>query len=598
QLAFWVTNDGLYTLDLDTNNASKVLDLPGTGTWGPGGYEFVYSPDMQWIAYTKKSPRGAVDIWIMPAKGGKSINVTKLNASHSDMQWSPDGKYLFFLSNRNGNGLYALPLKREEVPAEDVQMKFDAPKDKAAVKFDIDFQDSETRIRKLVTLDPIENLKLSPDGNFYYLSNKELWSASYDGKELKRRTNIGGVSNFEITADGKKIVLIKAGTIQLLDLSNDSVTPFNFIANFERDTRLEQKAAFKQYWRTFNRLFYDQNFHGRDWKAIHDRYEPLLDGVAVRQEFDELLVMMVGELEASHTEVWSNGGPQPPTTPFLGFYFDYSYDGPGIRIKEVPERAPGSYAKTQLKPGEYVMAVNGKDIRLDEYLFKMLNDFAGKDIELTVNSVPTKSGARKVTYKAINPFEWRELDYRNQIQRMREEVDRLSGGRIAYVQIPGMGGENQEQFEREFYEYADGKEAAIIDVRGNGGGNVGDTLATWLAVKPFAFTTARRSDIRETPDHSWGKPTVVLSNENVFSNGETFTYCAKKLGFGTVIGMPTPGYVIWTDEFDMVNGSVGRIPGAGYYRIDGTTLENDGEKPDITVDMTLEDWEAKRDPQL
>ncbi|MDH7568200.1 MAG: S41 family peptidase [Armatimonadota bacterium] len=601
-VAFWASGAkaGLYTVPVEGGEAKCVLDLPGTGGWGPGGREFSFSPDMQWVAFTRVLERGVTGLWIAPAAGGAPINVSRMNASYRMPVWSKDGKYLFFQSNRAGDGLYALPLRREDARSDDLEMKWVLPKEKGAVRCDIDFQDANLRIRRHGSQIPQGSLAQGPDGTLYFLSGGDAWSLSYDGKEAKRLTATGGYSILRVQEDGKRLMLVKDGGLQLLTLGGaNPVAGVTFSAEWERDLRLERKAAFIQFWRAYDRSFYDENFHGRDWAAIRDRYEPLLEGVGTRDEFATVLSMMVGELEASHSEVQAAPGTaKSPSTPHLGFTFDYSWAGPGIRVKEVPERAPGSFERTRISPGEYVLAVNGREVRLDEYLFRTLNDFYGKDVELLVNKTPDVNGARKVTYKALSSGEWNDIAYRNRIDRLRKEVETRSKGRIGYVHLSGMGVSNQQQFEREFYEHAVGKDAMIVDVRFNGGGNIADDLTTWLAIRPYEVHRARYSPPEPMPSRAWDKPMVVLHNEFSLSNAEMFPYDMKQTGLATLVGMPTPGYVIWTSSFTLLDGTRARMPGRGVWRRDGTPMENLGQKPDIQVDLTAEDWIAQRDPQL
>lgn len=601
QIAFWVAGSkgGLFTMPIDGGEAKKLLDLPGTGAWGSGGREFSFSPDMQWLAFTKRAQYGTLDIWLMPAKGGTPVNVTRLNASHTQLRWSPDCKALFFQSDREGPGLYVLPLKKDDTPRDELDMKLQMPADKSQPKVEIDFQDIELRIRKHSSQNPDEDLAIGNDGTLYFLSGGDAWSVSYNGKETKRLTSGGGCGELRLQADGKKLLLIRNGALNLLTLApNNPIANVAFSAVWDHDVNLERRAAFTQFWRGYNRTFYDENFHGRNWDAIRARYEPLLDGAGTREEFAIILNMMVGELECSHSEVSTGEGHRGPTTPHLGFTIDTTYDGPGLRIKDVPQRSPGSYEKTKLNPGEYVLQVNGKDVRADEYLYRTLNDRNGKDLELLVNKTASKDGARKVTYKALSWGEWDEIDYRNRLQARRQEVEKRSGGKVAYIHIRGMGGSNQTQFLREFYEYVIGKEAVIVDVRFNGGGNIADTLTSWLALKPYAMNRPRGGMVEVVPDRSWDKPMAVLINEASFSNAEMFPYDMKQTLGATLVGMPTPGYVIWTTGFPLVDGTVARMPGSGVWRKDGTPLEDNGQQPDIRVDLTADDWDAGRDPQL
>lgn len=606
-VGFWVagpagekTTGGLYVKPAAPDRAGiapkQILALPRAlqGDWA-------WSPDMKWIAYTRRGIESdGYNIWIAPASGaGTPVNVTRLNASHTLPTWSPDGKYLFFASNREGGGLYVLPLKPEEARADELEIKFEKPKT-TPVPVEIDFEDTPQRIRRVTTQFPEADLSITPDGVIFFVSEGDAWSCSYDGKEVKRLSTGGGVRNLRPSPDGKKLFFYRSGGLFTLSVGGSNPqTPVTFNAIWERNVQGERRAAFNEFWRNYNTRFYDNHFHGRDWAKIRERYEPLLDAVGTRDEFATLLGMMVGELEASHSEVGAApGGPPSPQTRYLGVYFDYGYAGPGIRVRDVPKRAPGAYAKTRIKPGEYIVAIDNKAVSLNEDLFKLLNDKGDRDFELLVNAEPTRKGARTVKFKALTWGEWEDIHYRNRIERLRKTVEQKTNGRVAYVHIAGMGGSNLTQFDRELYEYADGKDAVIIDVRFNGGGNISDTVINWLGIAPYGTYRGRDDFPRPAPDRGWTKPVVVLMNEHSYSNAEMFPYGIRAHDAARLVGMPTPGYVIWTSGWNLVDGTSARMPGAGVFRADGSNMENNGERPDVRVPFSNEDWLAERDPQL
>lgn len=605
-LTFWVRGPvekegrgGLYIKALEPDKAGlpvrRVVAVPGAVQG-----DYAVSPDDKWIAYTRKNAESnGWNVWIAPLDGSRPpANVTRLNAWHAMPRWSPDGKYLFFGSNRDGDGLYVLPLRPEEARADELDAKFEKPT--APVVIAIDWEDTAQRVRKVAAQMPGDDLQLSDQGQIFFVSGGDAWSSSYDGKELKKLTSGGGVESLRAAPDGKTLFFRRNGA--LFTLKNEGSFPTTavaFSAAWERDRQAERRAAFNEFWRQYRSRFYDENFHGRDWSAIRARYEPLLGSVATRDEFATLLNMMVGELEASHTEAGPAPNPVPgPVTRNLGVYFDYAYDGPGIRVRGVPKRAPGAYAKTQIKPGEYIVAVDNKDVTLDQNLFKSLNDKGDRDFELLVNDKPTREGARTVKYKALSGAEWSDVHYRNRVERLRKYVEQKSGGRLAYVHIQGMGGPNQTTFERELYEYAEGKAGVLIDVRFNGGGNISDALINWLGTKPYGTYYPRDGYKQPAPDRGWNKPIVVLMNEHSYSNAEMFPNAMKTAGLARLVGMPTPGYVIWTGGLTLVDGTSARMPGSGVFRKNGSPMENQGETPDVRVELTNEDWLAERDPQL
>ena len=599
QLGFWVsgTEGGLYIWTLATREYHRIVKVPGPQWRGIGGGDFAWSPDMKWIAYSNRGESRAWNIWVVPAKGGEPVNVTHLYAHHSQPTWSPDGKYLFFQSNRDGDGLYALPLVGESIRTTDTDLKFEKPTNSVVVK--IDFENMSRRIRKVTSQTPQADLTVSAEGLILFVSDGDIWSVPYDGKETKRLTTGGGKSQLRLSKDGKKGFYIQNGELYTLGIDSKSSEKVSFTAEWERDVRAERRAAFMQFWRSYHRGFYDPNFHGRDWVAIRNKYEPFLDAVETNEEFAALLQMMVGELECSHSEVTpAPSATSSPVTPQLGFTFDYSYCGAGIRVAKVPIGAPGWYTKTKINDGDYVLAINGKDVSLDENLYQLINDKQDREFEFLVNANPDKQGARTVKYKVLTQEEWNDLNYRNRIDRLRNYVEEKSANKIGYLHISAMGYNNQTQFEREAYEYMVGKEAMVIDVRFNNGGNIADTLIEWLDRKPHGYIRPRDTWPEPSPFHAWDKKIVVVMNEHSYSNAEIFPSALRARGLAKLVGMPTPGYVIWTDGLKLVDGTSARMPQSGAFRLDGTNQENNGEQPDVQVRMSPEDWLADRDPQL
>jgi len=309
QLGFWVAGmeGGLYVRTIAGGEPRRIVKIPGPQWHGIGGGDFAWSPDMKWIAYSNRGESRAWNIWVIPADGGEPINVTHLYAHHSQPTWSPDGKYLFFQSNRDGEGLYALPLVDEPIRTTDTDLKFEKPTNSVTVK--IDFENMSRRIRKVTSQTPQADLTVTPDGLILFIAEGDVWSVPYDGKETKRLTTGGGKSALRLSKDGRKAFYIQSGDLYTMSVDSRSSEKVSFAAEWERDVRAERRAAFMQFWRSYHRGFYDPSFHGRDWAAIRHKYEPLLDAVETNDEFASLLQMMVGELECSHSEVTPASSP-------------------------------------------------------------------------------------------------------------------------------------------------------------------------------------------------------------------------------------------------------------------------------------------------
>lgn len=600
-LAYQVTGKdrGLYTLPIEGGTAKLVIPK------SDGAYAF--SPDMKYVAYVKslvnsgfKPWENTSNVWVREVATGNEVNVSRLNVVDGNPSWSADGKFLYFTSARSGGGIFMVPAQEEEANTTELELKYTKPE--GAVTTNFKFEGAADRIRAFYRGAAFGQGLSDPEkGDLYFLVAGDIWRAGYDGEGARAITAGGGIFGMEFSADGNSINFIRRGTVESVDIRkpNFPTKTLEFRADWVRNITAERKAAFQEFYRVYNQTFYDEFFHRRDWKEIRDRHEPLLDGVAHRREMATVLNMMVGELEASHAEVGpAGGGVAGQSTAHLGFTIDFSYTGAGLRIKEVPRRTPGSFPKTQLKAGEYVMEVNGTPVSADQHLFKLLNNQAGRDITLTVNSTPSTTGARKVTYRAMSGGQFRGIQTENLEQWRREYVEKKSNGRITYVHIAGMGGGNLTQFNQEMWEYVQGKDAVIIDVRENGGGNIADILLDALERRLHMRYQWRNDDEIPGPGQVWGKPTVVMHAESSFSNAEMFPAAMKTLGLATLVGMPTPGYVIYTGGSQLVDGTSIRIPGGGVYRVDGTPLENMGEKPDIQIDLDPDDFFNGRDPQM
>lgn len=608
-LSFWRAGaqGGLYTIPLAGGEPRKVLDRPGNNTVF-GDLDYSWSPDMRYIAFVQRLDRSGyypwesgANIWILDTTTGKRNDVTGVNATNTTPRFSPDGRYLFFRSNRDGDALWILPLKLEDARSTELEIKYEKPT--GPVKVEIDFEDIELRARRVFTQTPSSSLTIDPaNGEILFQSEGDIWKADYSGENLRRITSGGGIGGFQFGDDGNTLAFIRNGTLNTLNLraQNFPIMTVAFRADWTFDQRKIRQAAFNQIWRAFASNFYDPNMHGRDWSAIRKRHEPLLQGVGHRNEMAIVLNQMLGELEASHSEVGAGAGnPPSPTSAHPGFTIDYGYAGPGIRIKEVPKRAPGSYAKTKLEPGEYVVAINGKPVSVDEGLWRdVLNDQVGRDLTFTVSKTPSKEGAREVKYRALSGGEWSQIHYLNRIEARRKYVEDKTDGKLTYIHIAGMGGGNFDAFMRQFWQVIQGKKGAIIDVRDNGGGNISDRLIDVVERVPHSYYQDRDGEALLAPGQTWSLPTVVMHAESSFSNAEMFPYAMKSRRLATLVGMPTPGYVIWTTGLLLVDGSVARMPGAGVYRLDGTPLENMGQQPDVRIDWPTEDYLAGKDPQL
>jgi Tol biopolymer transport system component/C-terminal processing protease CtpA/Prc len=602
KVSFWLAgkDGGLFTVPVGGGSPTRIITRSGS----PKFYN--WSPDGRYVAYSETLLRSGYYYWeatqniyVFDTTTGKSTNITKLSAQHILPTFTPDGRYLLFRSNRSGDGLYALALRPDDFPTTELELKYTKPT--APVKTEIDFDDIENRSRKISTTAPESEILVDPaNGDMYFVNSGDVWKAPFSSEDPKRITQGGGFTGIGWNDDQTRLVAVRNGlpvTVEI-KLPPTPVTPVTFRADWTHDLRKEREAAYNEFWRVYNRRFYDPNFHGRDWTALREKYRKYLPSVGHRNEMATVLNMLVGELESSHSEVSpAAGNPGSQTSAHPGFTFDYSYSGPGIKIKDVPARSPGSYAKSRLLPGEIVLKINGKDVAPDEALWRdVLNEQVGREIALTVQGADGKT--REVRYRALSSGAFAGIVFNYRLEARRKYVEQKSGGKLTYVHIAGMGESEFQRFNQQVWQYAEDKKGLIVDVRNNGGGNTGDRIIDILERQPNSYYQVRDEELQLGPGQALGVPMVVMVAETSYSNAEMFPAAMKSRKLATLVGRPTPGYVIYTNGGRLVDGTVIRIPGTGAYRLDGTPLEDNGVVPDYDVQISVDDYFAGRDPQL
>ncbi|MCW3096746.1 MAG: Tricorn protease [Chthonomonadaceae bacterium] len=613
----------------------SLIKPDGTGEQvvvkGPDVNEFHWSPDSKWLTYMQEDAIRNEDIWIVGVtpdgqamKVGTPLNVSDHPGFNNRPQWFADGKKLAFLSNRyhnrdietiNDNGrytLYTVPLEREKdkfEEDEDAPKPAEKPGEKKkdeTVVVKIDPAEIERRAKQIVGLDEgVGAYSVSPDGktvvfNARSLGTSDLWQVGTDGGAVQRLTTNGtSTGDFEWTPDSSRFYFLSGGAIHWLPRGGGAMGTVGFTVRMEIDRLVDYKATFDEAWQILNDRYYDPKFHGADWNAQRQKYRDKVDYVTVRPDFNYLMTELLGELNSSHTGF--NGGASRPAreTGYLGIWHDDAYEGPGIKVKTVLHRSPADHEESLLKAGDYILSIDGQDVKADSTYDKAMAEKVGRTVTLLVNSKPDKIGARTVKIKPISSGTWRNLLYEKWLDERRATVEKSSGGRLGYLHVPDMGDAARNRFERELFSVGQRKEGMIIDLRFNNGGDTHDSLLKILERNRHYFTFAPRTEAPfPQPERAYTKPIILLVNEFALSDAEVFTDGFKELKLGKVLGTPTMGWIIFTSGTGLLDGSFMRIPFMGCYTLDGRDMENWGVPPDILVENTPAAYLAGHDTQL
>ena len=370
------------------------------------------------------------------------------------------------------------------------------------------------------------------------------------------------------------------------------------------DPRAEWRQMFNETWRIERDFLYDPNTHGLSIPKIEARYKPYLDGLASREEFTYLSIEMLGEITIGHMFV--SGPHAPDTAPKTGLLgADYTVENGRYRIAKIlggqnwtpglasPLTLPGVY----VKQGEYLLAVNGRQLLATDNIYQAFNGTAGMQTVLHVGSTPDGKDARDVTVVPIPDEDGlRNIDW---VESNRHKVDELSGGKVAYVYMPNTGGSGYDSFNRYFYAQLD-KQALVLDERWNEGGFIADYVVDVLKRFPLSGAIERDGKPIHDPVGAIFGPKVMLINQNSGSGGDAMPWYFRKAGIGKLIGTRTWGGLVGIGGFpSLLDGGGVTAPRYAIYGLHGDwEVENHGILPDITVDLLPKDVAAGQDQQL
>ena len=644
QIAFWENRGTLRVMDAKGKNVKTAMDGKFVYSYSDGDIDFTWSPDSKWLlsSYIGVGGWNNSDIALVNASGNGEIhNLTESGYNESNAKWVLDGKAMLFCSDRAGyrshgswgaeydaylmffdleayeryrmnkeeralakENMTEKEKKKEEKKEEKEKKEMEKPEAKEMEPLKFDLENCRDRIVRLtVTPSFLGDILLDKDGeNIYYNvafeKGMDLWHR--DLMTGNTELLIKNVGNGEMMFDKsyKEIYLAADGGIKKVTPQSKAVKNIEFEAQFNYQPYKERAYMFDHVWRQVKDKFYDKNIHGVDWEGYRKIYERFLPYINNNHDFQEMLSEMLGELNASHTGARYSGSWASLQTASLGLFFDEDYTGDGLKIAEVIKGSEIACKQTDVKSGCIIEKIDGTEIKAGMDYFPLLDGKIGKPVRLTIR--PKSGRSFDVTTKGMSMNAVDDLLYKRWVDRNRQLVDSLSGGRLAYVHVRAM---NSESFRTVYRELLSDKnrnrEAVIVDDRHNGGGWLHDDLCTLLNGKEYQNFMPRGNYIGRDPFNKWTKPSCVLICEDDYSNGHGFPMVYKTLGIGKLIGTPVAGTmtaVWWETMID--NTMVFGIPQVGCMTLDGKYAENTQLNPDITVYNTPEDFLNGNDRQL
>ena len=437
----------------------------------------------------------------------------------------------------------------------------------------------------------------------------------YSLKDRKETTLVEDTRGYILSDDGAKVLVAQGPgqtTYNLYDATPAGDKTRKAIATaglyVDRVPAEEWNQIFNEVWRRYRDWFYVSNMHGYDWAALREQYKPMLKYVGHRSDLNYVISEMISELTVQHAYI--DGGdfqiPPRPRSGLPGARFELDQQAGRFRISKIfggenaedIYRSPLTEVGVNASVGDYVLAIDGEELKATDDPYRLLRNKADNPVQLTLNKTPTMQGARTVSYRPITDEQ--NLIYLDWVDHNREKVSKATNGRVGYLHVPDMGAAGIREFIKWYYPQLR-KEALIVDVRANGGGNVSRMLIERLRRRVLSLGYARTNEEATTyPDGVFLGPMVAILDENSASDGDIFPAMFREAGLGPLIGKRSWGGVVGiTNRGQLIDGGVVNVPEFGFANKNGEwIIEGYGVDPDIEVDNDPQSLIAGKDPQL
>jgi len=631
----WVAYDDLNSDLWLLNVESREQKVISTNREGIG--TFTWSPDSRWIAFMQGATNTFSQIQIYSVESGSLTALTSDRFNNRSPVWSPDGQWIYFFSDRNLRSLVGSPWgPRQPEPYFDKPMKLYQvslqaglrPPFRPADELHTDEEDKEEKKEKNGNDDAVTPVEIDLDGiqqrvwevpiepgNYRGLGVNEkalfwttrdpgldgkshLMAAKINNEKVEAKKIVEGVRFFDVSADGKKIMVRKGDDLYVIDAAASKPSKlaehkvdlggWTFAINVREDWR----QIFIDAWRMERDYFYDPGMHGVDWDAARDKYLPLVDRVTTRAELSDLIGRFVGELSALHTSVRGGDlreGADDITVPALGARLERDADAGGYRIDyiyqsepDLPDlRSPLADPSQGISEGDIIETVNGADTLSANHIGALLRNQEGKQVRLRIK--PAEGGESRDVIVVPTDNE-RSLRYRDWEYTRRLEVEEKGQSKIGYVHLRAMGSRDISAWYRDFYPIFN-RQAIVLDFRHNNGGNIDSLILEKLLRKVWFYWKSRVGEPYPNMQYATRGHLVALCDQNTASDGEAVIEGFRRLGLGKIIGMRTWGGEIWLSSSNRLSdGGLARAPMMGVYADGEWLIEGHGVDPDIVVD--------------
>ncbi len=628
KIAFISGGGSIMLLDVKSGD---LKELAKHEFWAFQNYSITFSEDERFLTYSAVNLFER-DVFVYDLLKGNHINITNSANTEDNPVFDAKGKDLYFLANRMNASfprgasmnLYRVPLFKRSAPyTSDEYTKLFAAKDTSSAKGGksavvikasanknsnsiIDLEKLQRRYESVVRGGTQSNpftMAIGDKSFLFFNSSHEGASALYvqelkdwDQKPPRKVKDADAIYSFD--RGGSNLYGSGRGGLYKIDPVGGSATKITFKHNFDKNIHDEFNQMFYEVWATLEQNFYDAKFHGVDWSAKRDYYASFLPYVVTRDNLRTLLNDMLNELNSSHMGFSSSGKEEGPAVRYVtaatGLMFN---EKKPYVLDRIVSGSIADFVENPLLPGDKLVSVNG--VSIDESINRESYFTSVTRQEELLLGFKRGSNSMEVKLHTTSSGALRSLLYEEWVDLNKAKTEDLSGGRAAYIHMNDMSSGSLDNFIVEMNTYAVHKDALILDLRFNNGGNVHKEVLDMLS-STESFRWSHRDNPRSSHPNVTlaNKPLVVLINERSLSDAEVTANGIKTLSLATLVGTETYRWIIFTSSASLIDGSSVRLPAWGCFTLDGKDLESEGVSPDIYVKNTFKDRIESNDPQL
>jgi Tol biopolymer transport system component/C-terminal processing protease CtpA/Prc len=609
------------------------------------GHPIAWSPDGKWLAFFDTGGRGFTNVSVVPAAGGEVRPVSFLaNGNANGIAWSPDGTFLLFDTSQRTEVaqlarvdlILRTPKFREDQfrdlfneeqsprkpttpaapPADEKKAEESKPsEDRKSKATEIVFDSIRQRLSLIPSGLDVGEAFISPDGKTVVMiagaaGQQNLYSWPLDETARERpvakqlTTTAGAKSDVNFTPDSKEVYYLDEGKVQAVTLDKRETYAVAITAEMDVDFAKEKMIVFDQAWRLLNQDFFDPKFNGVDWEAARAKVEPFVAGARTPDEMRRIASLMIGELNASHLGISApGGGAGGGGVGHLGLDFDRDeYDRSGrLKVTGIVPLGPAALGTGILK-GDYLAAVDGVPIAAGVNLDELLDNKINRRTVLRVSKTSSPDAAREIPVRPVSAATERGLRYRQWVNERRDYVAKASNGRLGYVHMPDMSAGSLAQLYADLDADNMAKDGVVVDIRNNNGGFVNAYALDVLSRQHYLNMTLRGTPTSPARSmlgqRSLEKPTVLLTNQHSLSDAEDFTEGYRAMKLGKVVGEPTAGWIIYTWNTRLMDGTALRLPRTRITDRTGAPMEMHPRPVDVEIKRPIGESYGPKDSQL